>query len=179
MQHESDLLDRYFDSLLKDPQAQPPAGLDEATVELVKALVESRRQETGDEQIKNRVWNRVLFATYAPPELIPSYSDRPVPPPPLRPAVAARKPQRLDITFMVAAVFALVCLTGLFIQHTDVMTDTTSQYRIEETRTKYPPARLRVVNGLEADDLLEDAPPPVREVSSVTRPIHYVKQMPE
>lgn len=179
MHHESDLLDQYFDLLLHDPQAQPPAGLDEAMVELVKALVESCHQETEDEQVKDRVWSRVLFATYAPPELMPSYSERPVPITPIRPSVAARNAQRLDVTFMVAAVFALVCLTGLFIQHTDAVMDNASQYRIEETRTKYPPVRLRVIEGLEADDVLEEVRLPIREVSSVTRPAHYVKQMPE
>jgi hypothetical protein len=130
--YPSDALDQYFDALLRDSNTQPPAELDTETARLVKALVETRTQEVTDERVKDRVWSRVLFATYAPPELEPTYN--PITPDEPRARIIPRR-QRLDVAFLAAAVFAVFCLTGLFIQYTDTARDSLSHYQLDAATT--------------------------------------------
>jgi hypothetical protein len=121
-EYQSRALDQYFDALLRDPDTNPPHELDAETVALVRALVEGTTK--AEERVKDRVWSRVLFATYAPPELEPTYSPPTIIPLPRK--------QRTDVAFLVAAVFAVVFLSGLFIRYTDTAKDSLPVYTLEE-----------------------------------------------
>lgn len=135
-QYQTDALDQYVDALLRDPDTPPPAALDVETAAVAKALVDSKSGDTADAQIQERVWSRVLFATYAPPELEPSYRILPVESSiEITSNYRKRKSQRLDVTFMVAAVFAVLCLTGLFVQYTDTARDSLTRYQVTKPVT--------------------------------------------
>jgi hypothetical protein len=84
----------------------------------------------------------VLFATYAPPELEPSYSVSALQSPPdSKPVQCAavlprQKPQkqRVDVAFLIAAMFAVACLTGMFMQYTDTARLDLLQHNLRATQ---------------------------------------------
>lgn len=175
-QPDSELLDRYFDALLVDPAALPPAELDAETVRLLRALVETRYRDTPDspetlESTQSRVWSRVMFAACAPAELEPTYQPaRPRRAPAAIVGSPSRKPGRADVPFLVAAVFALVCLTGLFIQHTDALNDNLARYRVEEYQPDaYTRVRFRVKPGLNELEMLPQDTVTVVEMPQLIR----------
>lgn len=89
-QHRSERVERYFDALHCDPHTVPPQDLDHDTAALIQAIVSihaspGTQAADGTALIPNqesarseqRVWDRVMFAILAPPELAPTYISEP------------------------------------------------------------------------------------------------------
>jgi len=66
LSHEAEVLDRYIDALLHDPNATPPPDHDPELRMIVRAIVAIERQGTGhDPALRARVWARTLAAAQA------------------------------------------------------------------------------------------------------------------
>ncbi len=86
-QHNDEDVERFIDALRCNPHAVPPKDLDAETAFVIRELVAHYTSQSAfeddcspngeeliaDDGLEQRVWDRVLFATLAPPDINPSY----------------------------------------------------------------------------------------------------------
>ncbi|MCU0498920.1 MAG: hypothetical protein MUF87_16330 [Anaerolineae bacterium] len=107
---EQEAIDRYFDALLTDPNAPPPQGVTPNEAALMRELIKTKPRI--NDQQADRVWTRVLFATFAPNDLHPIYRSEDTTAP------QQTKKRYQPWLFLLAAVFAGVFLSGVLIPAT-------------------------------------------------------------
>ncbi len=61
----TELIERYVDALIQDPQAYPPPGLDDTDAAFVRDMVRARPVPPTDDVLRARIWQRALSAAIA------------------------------------------------------------------------------------------------------------------
>lgn len=65
---EAKLVEQYIDDLLANQDAPPPPELDDETAFMARALVITRQLDLPEDDVKERIWNRILFALHLKPD---------------------------------------------------------------------------------------------------------------
>ncbi len=168
-QHNNEEVERFIEALRCNPHAVPPRHLDDETIRVIRQLVDhysppfaagndcssSDGEALSEESMaaaEQRVWDRVVFATFAPPDVHPSYLSRSAQPTftlmepdagaeadhdaeaAYRAARAAVLPvlsslpvvyhrQKPDLSFVAVMVLAVFFFTGLLLQQDTLQND--------------------------------------------------------
>ncbi|GAB4512557.1 MAG: hypothetical protein OHK0046_12270 [Anaerolineae bacterium] len=147
---KAELVELYMDALRDNLDAMPPAGLDAETAFVIRAMMVQRNNTPSDE-VRDRVWNRTLFALYCnPDETLPAAT------PPLHTpnTLLANAPEdrlgnqgavwimpRALVTLVTMVMFVL--MAGLVVQQLQPMTEQASDPQL----TVIPRDRVLVDNS--------------------------------
>lgn len=111
------LIVSYIDTLIADPNATPPPGLDSADVAFVRQMVEARRVSPLGQAQRERLWRRTLAEAAAQRHAWrQEHANGHRPEETKKMVTVARKPMRLSYWTAAAALAVLVLVVGLMSQ---------------------------------------------------------------
>ncbi|MBC8099997.1 MAG: hypothetical protein H7Y11_11190 [Armatimonadetes bacterium] len=155
--------ERCLDALLRrtDSDAPDTHAVDNKMASLLRALADLKTPPA-DDAIQERVWHRILFASYAPPQIQPIFvTDRLAPAP----------KRRLAVLWLAAACVAISIL-GVVAQPRMPQTNAYIMGRAVTTlNVQYTPPNMRLQPGLDEGDAILARSWRVRRAS----PQHFVE----